>query len=117
MSAFLPRLPRPVEGDGESTTLVDTRRQQAWAEHRWQLRAAQWRAMDLAESVFGARVAVRISGGVLDGPFRALLHIDVPFDGLSRHRERETRFTSAAGRDPVLARIPFVYVFSALAPK
>lgn len=116
MSAFLPAAPRRTENDREGTTLLDLRRQRAWVEQRWQLRAAQWRAMDLAESVFGGRVRVHVDGALLEGPFRALLHIEVPFEGLRAHREREAVFTSAAGRDPVLTRVPLVYVFSAAVP-
>jgi hypothetical protein len=47
------------------------------------------------------------------GPFRGLLHLDVPFRGFAEHREREGRFLAAAGRDPLLTRIPFLFVFGA----
>jgi hypothetical protein len=67
----------------------------------------------LAEAAFGRVVQVAMSGGVLDGPFLALLDLQVPFDDLDRHREREACFTAMAGADPVLRRVPLIYVLSA----
>lgn len=77
------------------------------------IRAAQWRAMALAQAVFGAGASVELSGGAMEGRFRALLHVEVPFEDLSLHVEREARFSAAAGLDPLLTQVPFIYVFSA----
>jgi len=117
MSGFVPIRPRPSQEGAPSTTLFDRRLEEEWAERRWSARAAQWQAMALASAVFGEGVSARLAGELLDGPFRALLHLDVPFDGIERHRELEARFTAAAGADPVLARIPMVYVFAAATPR
>ena len=117
MSGLVPIRPRAPLGEAPSTTLFDRRLEEDWAERRWSARAAQWRALALASAVFGEGVSARLADGLLDGPFRGLLHLDVPFDGIARHRELEARFTAAAGIDPVLARIPMVYVFSAAAPR
>ena len=117
MSGFVPVRPQPSPEGAPPTTLVDRRLEVEWAERRWSARAAQWRAMALAAAVFGEGVSARLPGDLLDGPFRALLHLDVPFDGIERHRELEARFTAAAGVDPVLARVPMVYVFSAAVPR
>lgn len=114
MSSFLPHRARGPDPASEATPLHDPRQERVQAEQRWELRAAMWQAAFLARSVFGRDVAVRLSECILEGPFRALLHVEVPFEGLSGHREREARFTAAAGHDPILARVPFVYVFSPL---
>ncbi|NIR81300.1 MAG: hypothetical protein GWO00_24005, partial [Gemmatimonadetes bacterium] len=96
----------------EPTTLFDPRRHEAWQGQRWELRAAQWRALALAERIFGAGVRASLSGSALEGAFRALLHLQVPFDSIEGHRDREARFAVAAGLDPVLARVPLIFVFS-----
>jgi hypothetical protein len=79
---------------------------------RWEVRAAQWRARELAEAVFGevtdsSLVSLRPSGAL-----RGLLHLEVPFQDLATHRERESRFMAAVERDPVLACVPLVYVMA-----
>jgi hypothetical protein len=59
-------------------------------------------------------VRARVTGR-LRGPFRGLLHLDVPFRDLAEHQARERCFLSAAAQDPVIARVPFVFVFGAAA--
>ena len=81
--------------------------------NRWQAHAAQWRARALAEVVFEGDVDACLAGQGVRGPFRGLLHSDVPFRGFAEHREREGRFLAAAGRDLLLTRIPFLFVFGA----
>jgi hypothetical protein len=76
----------------------------------WEARAAQWRARARAEAVFGGEVEARLTGQ-MRGPFRGLLHLDVPFTELREHRARERVFMTAVGTDPVLARVPLVFVF------
>jgi hypothetical protein len=79
---------------------------------RWEARAAQWRARELAEIFFGGVGAGRLLGLRAQGPTRGLLHLEVPFRDLPDHRDRERRFLEAAGSDPILSRIPLIYVLA-----
>lgn len=79
---------------------------------RWEVRAAQWRARELAELVFGEVASTSLTGIRPRGPLRGLLELEVPFDGLESHREKEARFMAATRTDPVLARVPLVFVFA-----
>lgn len=79
---------------------------------RWEVRAAQWRAREIAEHVFGAVDGSSLIGLRPTGPLRGLLELEVPFEGLAAHREREARFLAAAQADPVLATVPLVFVFA-----
>jgi hypothetical protein len=107
----------PMDGDHEPMATVDPTLARVHERDRWEARAAQWRARALAEAVFGGEVDARLSGHTTQGPFRGLLHLRVPFTGLAEHRAREAAFTDAAARDPVLARVWFLYVFGpALSP-
>ena len=104
----------PLGGDHEPwISLADPTSLEVHQQDRWQVRAAQWRACALAEVVFEGDVEACLAGQGVRGPFRGLLHLDVPFRGFAEHREREGRFLAAAGRDPLLARIPFLFVFGA----
>jgi hypothetical protein len=47
------------------------------------------------------------------GDIRGLLCLDVPFDDLEAHRTRESAFLASAAADPLLSRIPLVYVLGA----
>ena len=99
--------------DGKAWTIfVDPTLAQVQERDRWEARAAQWRARELAEAVFGGEVEARLDGPKR-GPFRGLLHLDVPFADLAEHRRRERAFLAAAVADPVLARMPLVFVFGA----
>jgi hypothetical protein len=77
---------------------------------RWETRTAQWRARELAETIFGGEVSARLSGHTVRSGFRGLLHLDVPFTSLERHRSLEAVFLAVAARDPVLCRVPLVFV-------
>ncbi len=77
----------------------------------WELRSAQWRALALAEAVFGNGVRARLSGQGTHAELRGLLTLRVPFATLGDHRRRESIFLSWAGADPVLSRVPLLYVF------
>jgi hypothetical protein len=79
---------------------------------RWEVRAAQWRARELAELVFGVVSESALSALRPHGPLRGLLRLRVPFSDLALHREREARFMAAVESDPVLARIRLVYVIA-----
>ncbi|MBT8395650.1 MAG: hypothetical protein HKO65_12925 [Gemmatimonadetes bacterium] len=77
----------------------------------WELRSAQWRARAFAEMAFGGDVAVRLVGRPGYRSFRGLLYLTVPFRGLEDHEDRQSLFLSWAGGDPVLSRVPLIYVF------
>ena len=77
---------------------------------RWEVRAAQWRARELAEAIFGRVGHMAMIGLRANGPIRGLLHLQVPFTNLEAHRTREDRFLAVVGADPVLARVQLVYV-------
>lgn len=165
MSPMFPVRPGNLGAEPEPTSIQAPRQEREQARMRWEVRAAQWRALEIARSIWGEEVTARLSGlgagvrtsagaatrtgaagaaaagstadaGVGPNPrrnrraeerddnapahasFRGLLHLEVPFDGggsidLERHRERESAFSHAAGLDPVLRRIPLVYVFGA----
>lgn len=117
MSDFVPRPPVFPDGEPERTEHLDPERQIETERVGWTIRSAQWRARALAEEAFGGEVEVSLQPGspaaaaASAAPFRALLHLRVPFDDLERHRFREGLFDAWAARDPVLARVPFLYVF------
>lgn len=77
----------------------------------WEIRAAQWRAWALAEEVFGRGVEVRLSGRTGAMGFRGLLSVSVPFSDLEEHRRREALFLAWVWDDPILNRVPLVFVF------
>jgi hypothetical protein len=77
----------------------------------WELRSAQWRAWVLAEASFGTDVTVSLVGRPGHRSFRGLLYLSVPFRDLEDHHRRESLFLTWAGQDPVLARVPLVFVF------
>ncbi|CAN5645949.1 hypothetical protein BH23GEM11_BH23GEM11_07350 [soil metagenome] len=89
----------------------ERRSARAAATDRWELRAGEWAALDLARHVFGDDVEARLAGWPARAPFRGLLSLRVPFRSLADHRRREEVFLLLAARDPVVSRIPFVYVF------
>lgn len=78
---------------------------------RWEVRAAQWRARELAEAIFGRVRSASLLGLRPHGLLRGLLQLEVPFEDLDDHLARERSFLTAAGADPVLAQVPLVYVF------
>lgn len=77
---------------------------------RWEVRAAQWRARELAEHFWGSVTGMGLIGIRGEGALRGLLRLDVPFEDLSCHRDREARFLEAVARDPLLVDVPLVYV-------
>jgi hypothetical protein len=110
VSAFLPRGPEGGLPEPEHPRLQERPLSTAERRARWEVRAAQWRAREIAESVFGD-----VTGGELlsvrsRGPLRGLLSLEVPFVDVRSHRDREARFLAAVAADPVLTRIRLVYV-------
>jgi len=110
MNAFAPSNAFGPEPDPDHPQLRQRPMSPAEQRARWQVRAAQWRAHELAEHIFGAVSAIGLSGVRGQGPFRGLLRLEVPFVDLGVHREREARFLSAVGDDPVFADVPLVFI-------
>lgn len=110
MSELFPSRPGDLPDEPQGMHHVDPTVGERSLRRRWETRAAQWRARALAEEAFGGEVAVRLTGRVAGHAFRGLLHLDVPFTDLADHRARESWFLSAAAHDPVLQRVPFVFV-------
>jgi hypothetical protein len=77
----------------------------------WELRSAQWRAWTLAEIAFGRGVSVTLVGRPGYHSFRGFLYLSGPFRDLADHETRQSLFLSWAGLDPVLTRVPLVFVF------
>lgn len=111
MSSVLPLRP---EGGAERSDRPDPRLQTRLTEEerrsRWEVRAAQWRAIELARAAFGGEIRGSMLGMRGAGPMRGLLHMSVPFGDLERHRQREARFLSLVDADPLLSRVPLLYV-------
>lgn len=82
---------------------------------RWERRAAQWAALELAREVFGDQVVARLERYPARGGFHGLLTLRVPFQGLDDHRRREGVFASLAAADPVLRQVPLLFVFEPVA--
>lgn len=53
---------------------------------------------------------MKLTGLRAQGPLRGLLRLDVAFQGLWEHREKEARFLAAVDADPLLSNIRLVYV-------
>lgn len=111
MTAFLPRsAPGPVK-EPDHPRLLQRPVAPAAQRARWEVRAAQWRAQEIAESVFGRITSASLLGIRPGGQLRGLLLLEVPFQDLETHCALERRFLAAVGIDPILARVPLVYVF------
>lgn len=120
MTGWLPHRPDEAGLDGERTTLFLPDRSRAEQRRAWRVRAAEYRARALAELVFGDDVPTRLTGGSAPpvpgaegdgGSFQGMISLDVPFVDLDVHRHRERLFRAWAARDPVLSRVPLVFVF------
>jgi hypothetical protein len=110
MSAWVPSKARGFGPDPEHPQLRQRPLSPAEQRARWEVRAAQWRARELAEHVFGSVTAMGMTGIRGAGPLRGLLRLDVPFSDLETHLEREARFLSAVHADPLLTDVPLVFV-------
>lgn len=109
--SLVPGRPEDTGADRSPATLVqgvqeETRREAGDAN------SARWRAGAIAEAVFGAGVVPRLRYARGAPGFHALVELQVPFQGLEVHREREDRFLAEAGRDEILSRIPTLFVFT-----
>jgi hypothetical protein len=110
VSEAFPGIPEPQDESPPKTVHVDPTLGVEEVRLRWEARSAQWRARELAERVFGGEVTARLIGHSTRSSFRGLLYLDVPYTDLHRHRALEACFLAVAARDPVLARVPFVFV-------
>jgi len=112
VSDLFPRRAGPMDHDSSEVVRIDPTIAVQESRQRWETRAAQWRARDLAELVFGGEVEARLSGRGSSQTFRGMLHLTVPFADLDTHRAREAVFLASAAADPVLTQVPFVFVLS-----
>ena len=111
MSGLIPHSPDRGGWLPDTVRLPDTEPEEERRIRRWQLRTAQWRALELAEAIFGPGAEAQLDGASGPGPFRGLLRLHVPFRDLDRHRKREDAFTRMAGSDEILRTLPLVFVF------
>jgi hypothetical protein len=111
MTAFLPPEGRGAPGEADHPQLLERDLDRDELRGRWAVRAAQWRARELAEAVFGGVSESTLKAIRSSGDIRGLLMLGVPFGDLETHRAREARFMAAAHDDPVLSQVPLVYVF------
>lgn len=109
--SLVPRRARGPEDQRDPATLVQGVREEA-RRHALHANSARWRAGALAEAIFGAGVVPRLRHARGARGFHALVELEVPFECLDSHRERETRFIREAERDEVLSRVPAVFVFT-----
>ena len=106
---FSPRPPAPSEPEGmEQVDPLISRRVET---RPWELRAAQWKARFLAEMAFEGRVDVSLVGRPGYPSFRGLLYLQVPFRDLPDHERRQALLLRWSGEDPILARVPLIFVF------
>lgn len=114
MSGFLPRIAEGARPEPEHTRLQVRPLSLAERRARWEVRAAQWRAREIAEAVFGEVGESVLTGLRAGAALRGLLSLEVPFTDLASHRAREARFLAAVAADPVLSRVRLVYVIGPL---
>jgi hypothetical protein len=79
---------------------------------RWEVRAAQWHATELAEIVFGGAGDSSLLSLQPHGTLRGLLRLRVPFINLAVYRDRESQLLAAVEADPILTRVRLVYVIA-----
>jgi len=111
VSAFLPGAARGIGPEPDHPRLRQRPFSPAEQRARWEVRAAEWRAREIAEAVFGRVASASLTGLRPAGPLRGLLHMEVPFPSLQEHRDRERLFLAAVRTDPILTQVPLVYVF------
>ena len=110
MSAFISGYAEQNESSRDNPVLRQEPYSPSEQRKRWEVRAAQWRARELAQLVFGDVSDMGLSGIRGGGEMRGLLRLDVPFDDLCKHHDREARFMAAVLNDPLLSAVPLLYV-------
>ena len=111
MDEIFAPLPGTDPGEPQSTEHIDPFLERRIEKRPWELRSAQWRAWAIAEIAFGSSVEVSLAGRPGYPDFRGLLFLRVPFLDLADHESRQDLFLSWAGADPVLSRVPLVFIF------
>jgi len=111
MNPFLPEPHGRGPLEPETTERLDPFLQKLVEKRPWELHSGRWRAWTLAEMAFGSGVSVSLAGRLGYAGFRGLLHLSIPFRTLEDHSRRESLFLSWAGEDPILSRLPLVFVF------
>lgn len=112
MSTWLPqRFDRGSSGS-EGTTLLVVDDALDRTRRAWEVGTARWRACAMAEAIFGGPVVAKIDA-VADGrgAFRGMVSLHVPFSDLGLHQWREDVFQACAAADPVLGRVPVLFIF------
>ena len=107
---FSPR-PRGLPGEPQGTVHLDPLLERRLERRPWEVRSAQWRAWELAEMAFGTGVEVTLAGQGGYDTFRGILNLSIPFRGMEDHQMRESIFLSWARNDPILSRVPLVFIF------
>lgn len=102
---------KPPPGEPQGTVHLDPLLERRLEQNPWEVRSARWRAWSLAEMVFGKEVRVSLAGHGGHDVFRGILNLSVPFRSIEDHRFREQVFLSWAGQDPILSRVPLVFIF------
>ena len=110
MSAFISGYAEQNESSRDNPVLRQEPYSPSEQRKRWEVRAAQWRARELAQLVFGDVSDMGLSGIRGGGEMRGLLRLDAPFDDLCKHHDREARFMVAVLNDPLLSAVPLLYV-------
>lgn len=110
MSGFISGFAEQNESSRDNPVLRQEPYSPSEQRKRWEVRAAQWRARELAQLVFGDVSDMGLSGIRGGGEMRGLLRLDVPFDDLCKHHDREARFMAAVLNDPLLSAVPLLYV-------
>lgn len=107
---FSPR-GRDLSGEPQGTVHLDPLLERLLERRPWEVRSAQWRAWQLAEMAFGKGVEATLTGRGGDDTFRGILNLSVPFRTMDDHRRREAAFLAWAHEDPILSRVPLVFIF------
>lgn len=97
--------------DADGAKWVEIREERIPERQRWSIRAAHWRTLELARSVFGETASMRSGAYAPRGGFQGLVHLEVPFRSLDEHREAESTFVALVSNDELLAQVPLVFVF------
>ncbi|MFQ5536891.1 MAG: hypothetical protein ACE5GJ_05505 [Gemmatimonadota bacterium] len=108
MASWFPRPPERGVVQPEPTGIrLDVSQDET--RRRWAVRAAQWRAVELARDVFQGPVEARLISLHARGKLQGLLDLTVPWKGLEDHETRTERFLALAGADPLLAGVPLLF--------
>jgi hypothetical protein len=90
---------------------IEVREERVGVRTRWSIRAAQWRALELAREVFGEEASAALDSFAPRGAFFGMVRLEVPFEDLASHQDREAQFSALAGADELLCAVPLVFVF------